>query len=139
MNTDRPGKRILLVDDEERILEVLSRRLQSWGYEVLTGKTGEEGLQIAETAQPDLILLDIVMPTMRGREVCARLKEDSRTKRIPVIFLTALGMPEQVEAGIHLGAEDYIVKPFNPQEMKQRIEACLSRPDHDDRQVVSVR
>lgn len=119
------GKRILVVDDEVEILVLLSRRLQSWGYEVLTVATGEDALRMAEEKRPDLILLDIVMPEMGGRDVCLRLKNHPKTSPIPVIFLTALGMPEQVEAGIHVGANDYIVKPFEPRELRERIEACF--------------
>ena len=119
-------KQILLVDDEEHVLEMLSRRLQSWGYEVLTAADGEECLQMAGDQQPDLILLDILLPKMRGREVCAQLKSNSQTCHIPVVFLTALGMPEQIEAGFNLGAEGYVIKPFNPQEVRERISECLS-------------
>ena len=125
MNPSNAQKRILLVDDEEDILQLLSRRLQSWGYEVLTARKGEEALQRAAVEQPDLILLDIVMPGMNGREVCLGLKANPQTLRIPVIFLTALGMPEQIEVGIHLGANDYIVKPFEASEMRERIQDCL--------------
>lgn len=122
--TDR--KQILLVDDEERVLEVLSRRLKSWGYEVLTAVDGEECLQMVGDHQPDLILLDILLPKMRGREVCTQLKDNSQTRHIPIVFLTALGMPEQIEAGFNLGAVGYIIKPFNPQELRERISECLS-------------
>ena len=118
-------KRILIVDDEVEILVLLSRRLQSWGYEVLTAATGEDALRMAEEKRPDLILLDIVMPEMVGRDVCLRLKSHPKTSSIPVVFLTALGMPEQVEAGICVGANDYIVKPFEARELKERIEACF--------------
>lgn len=127
MNTMESRKRILLVDDEEEVLKVLSRRLQSWGYEVVTAASGEESLKIAERRELDLILLDILMPGMKGHDVCARLKADPKFQRIPVVFLTALAMPENIEAGINAGADDYIIKPFNPQEMRERIEDCLRR------------
>ena len=120
-------KRILMVDDTTDLLLVVSRRLESWGYEALTAESGEEGLRIAQEQRPDLILLDIMMPKMKGREVCARLKADPRTRHIPVIFLTALGLADHVKAGMDLGAEDYIVKPFEPAELKERIIVCLSR------------
>ena len=122
-------KRILLVDDTEDILLVVSRRLTSWGYEALTASSGEEGLKIAEEHVPDLILLDIMMPKMKGRDVCARLKADPKTAKIPVIFLTALGLADHIKAGMDLGAEDYIVKPFEPAELKKRIAVVLSRHD----------
>lgn len=129
--TKPPSKRILIVDDTEDIRIVLARRLQSWGYESLEAGTGEEGLEMVYKHMPDLVLLDIMMPKMKGRDVCAKMKADPKTKDIPVIFLTALGLADHVKAGMELGAEDYIVKPFEPAELRERIEVCLVR--HDDR------
>ena len=129
MGGDAKPKRILLVDDTEDILLVVSRRLKSWGYEALTASSGEEGLKIAEERLPDLILLDIMMPKMKGRDVCARLKADPKTAKIPVIFLTALGLADHIKAGMDLGAEDYIIKPFEPAELKKRIAVVLLRYD----------
>ncbi len=120
-------KTILVVDDTTDILLVVGRRLQSWGYEALTADSGEEGLRIAEEKIPDLILLDIMMPRMKGRDVCARLKADPKTKHIPIIFLTALGLADHIKAGMDLGGEDYIVKPFEPAELKERISIVLAR------------
>jgi len=125
--SDNGRKRILLVDDNQDILQVISRRLQSWGYETFTADSGEEGLRIAEEQRPDLIILDIMMPKMKGRDVCARLKANPKTQQIPVIFLTALGLADHVKAGMDVGAEDYIVKPFQPSELKERITVCLAR------------
>ncbi len=118
-------KRILLVDDELPLLELLSHRLKSWGYEVLTAANGEEGLRVAETERPDLVLLDIRMPRMNGREMCARLRARRDSSQLPVIFLTALGMPEQIEEAFLAGPDDYIVKPFKSAELKERIQNCL--------------
>jgi DNA-binding response OmpR family regulator len=131
-NATARRKRILIVDDTRDILQVVSRRLQSWGYEPLTAETGEEGLRIAQEELPDLVLLDIMMPKMRGRDVCAKLKADPRTRHIPVIFLTALGLADHVKAGMDLGADDYIVKPFEPAELKDRIAICLARQPSDN-------
>lgn len=127
MNAEPQRKRILIIDDTRDILQILSRRLQSWGYEVLTTENGEEGLRIAKEQTPHLILLDVMMPKMKGREVCARLKSDPKTEKIPVIFLTALGLADHVKGGMDLGAEDYIVKPFEPEELKERVAICLAR------------
>ena len=121
------SKRILIIDDTQDILMVVSRRLQSWGYEALTASSGEEGLKIAEEQTPNLILLDIMMPKMKGREVCARLKANPKTQRIPVIFLTALGLADHVKGGMDLGAADYLVKPFEPGELKKRVALALTR------------
>ena len=127
MMTERPCKRILIVDDTADILLVVSRRLESWGYEPLTAESGEEGLRIAEEQLPDLILLDIMMPKMKGRDVCARLKANPRTAKIPLIFLTALGLADHIKAGMDVGGEDYIVKPFEAAELKERITVVLAR------------
>ena len=125
--TDTPRKKILVVDDTKDILLVVARRLESWGYEPLTAESGEEGLRVAEEHIPDLVLLDIMMPKMKGRDVCARLKANPKTQHIPVIFLTALGLADHIKAGLDLGADDYIVKPFEPAQLKERIAICLAR------------
>ncbi len=122
-------KRILVVDDTYDLRLMLSRRLESWGYEVLTARDGEEGLRFATEALPDLILLDVMMPKMKGREVCARLKEQPSTQHIPIIFLSALRLADHIKAGMDLGAEDYLVKPFESSELKDRIAVCLARAD----------
>ncbi len=129
MSEPTKPKRVLIVDDTEDILLVVSRRLKSWGYETFTAQSGEEGLEVAFQEIPDLILLDIMMPKMKGRDVCAKLKADPKTKGIPVIFLTALGLADHVKAGMDLGADDYIVKPFEPAELKKRISVVLARYD----------
>ena len=120
-------QRILLVDDDQNILEVVGRRLESWGYEVLTAEGGEEGLKLVAEQPPDLILLDIMMPKLKGRDVCAMLKANPKTRDIPVIFLTALGMADHVKAGMDLGADDYVTKPYDAEDLKDRIKVCLLR------------
>lgn len=127
MNATNGLTRILVIDDEPELLDMLQERLQSWGYHVMTATSGEAGLRAAAAHQPALILLDVVMPQMKGREVCARLKADPHTRAIPVIFLTALEMPDHIKAGMELGAEDYLVKPFTADELKERITLCLLR------------
>lgn len=127
MSAEATPKKILLVDDTTDILLVVSRRLQSWGYVALTADSGEEGLKLADEHVPDLILLDIMMPKMKGRDVCAKLKANPKTAHIPVIFLTALGLADHIKAGMDLGADDYIVKPFEPADLKKRIAVVLAR------------
>ena len=119
--------RILIVDDTEDLVAIILVRLKSWGYEPLSANTGEQGLEMAEQQLPDLILLDVMMPKMKGREVCARLKANPKTKNIPVIFLSALKLADHVQGGMDAGAEDYLIKPFEPEELKKRIELCLLR------------
>ena len=123
--TDR--QTILVIDDMPDFLKVLSKQLEHWGYRVLKATTGEKGLEIALAEHPHLILLDILMPQMKGRELCKLLKTDPKTQDIPVIFLTALGMSEHVKVGMGLGAEDYIIKPFRPEDFRERIRVCLLR------------
>ena len=129
--SDTPRKKILVVDDTRDILLVVGKRLESWGYEPLTADSGEDGLQMAFEHKPALVLLDIMMPKMKGRDVCAKLKADPSTRHIPVIFLTALGLADHIKAGMDLGAEDYIVKPFEPAELKERIAVVLARHERD--------
>ena len=127
----RDERMILLVDDEASIRKTVGRRLEREGYRVLTAGSGEEGLRLAAEHLPDLVLLDIMMPKMKGRDVCAKLKADPKTAHIPVIFLTALGLADHIKAGMDLGADDYIVKPFEADELKERIAICLAR--HEER------
>ncbi len=118
---------ILVVDDEPTLRKTIGRRLMHEGYEVLTAGSGEEALTLAAERRPDLVLLDIMMPKMKGRDVCAKLKADPQTAHIPVIFMTALGLADHVQAGMQAGAEDYIVKPFDTEVLRDRIRVCLLR------------
>lgn len=122
---------ILLVDDEADLRIVASKRLQYIGYQVVTADNGTEALRIARERSPDLILLDIMMPGMNGCDVCVKLKADPQTAHIPVIFLSALGMAQHVKQGLALGADDYIVKPFEAEALYERIAVCLERHRHD--------
>ena len=130
-NHQASKKRILVVDDEVTIANLLSNRLKNWGYDVMIATSGKEGLKMARKENPDLVLLDIRMPDMDGREVCARLREGNEISRppIPIMFVTALGLPEQIETGFLAGPDDYLVKPFEPQELRARIEACLEKTE----------
>ena len=128
MEHDEQGQdTVLVIDDMPVILKVLKKQLEYWGYRVLTAGNGEEGLAAAQEERPDLILLDILMPKMKGRQVCARLKSDPRTDQIPIIFLSALGLSDHVRTGLDLGAEDYVIKPFKPEYLRERIKICLLR------------
>jgi len=116
--------RILAVDDEERILNFLSSKLKASGYEVLTASNGLEGLEQAQAQEPDLIVLDLLMPKMDGLEM---LKELRSFSMVPVIILTAKGADADRIKGLQLGADDYLPKPFNPDELVARIEAVKRR------------
>lgn len=128
---DAGSSRILIVDDDPDVLQVIKRRLETFHYEVLKASNGEDGLRIAEAQQPDLILLDIMMPKMKGRDVCLKLKANPRTAQIPVIFLTALGLADHIKAGMDAGAEDYIVKPYTAAQLRERIMVTLARHRDD--------
>ncbi|MEW6751274.1 MAG: SpoIIE family protein phosphatase [Candidatus Latescibacterota bacterium] len=120
-----PG-RILIVDDNTTNLRLLAEVLEGRGHAVLAATRGSRALEIAATARPDLVLLDLMMPEMDGYEVCRRLKAEPQTASIPVIFITANDQPEAVVAGFAAGAVDYIPKPFRQQEVLARAQAHLS-------------
>ena len=116
--------RILVVEDEERILNFLRSKLKASGYEVLTASNGLGGLEQAQTQEPDLIVLDLIMPKMNGFEM---LKELRGFSAVPVIILTAKSADADRIKGLQLGADDYLPKPFNPDELVARIEAVRRR------------
>lgn len=121
MSPEPTSARILIVDDLEDNLKVLSETLQEHGYHPLQAKSGERALQIALKAQPDLILLDVMMPGMDGFETIQALKTDPQTTDIPVIFISALGQIEDKVKGFQSGAVDYVSKPFQKEEVLARV------------------
>jgi DNA-binding response OmpR family regulator len=122
--------RILVVDDEERILNFLSAKLKASGYEVLTAPNGAKGLEQVQAQEPDLVVLDLLMPKMDGLEMLKQLRTFSP---VPVIILTAKGTDTDRIKGLQLGADDYLPKPFNPDELVARIEAIRRRLEPDER------
>jgi len=120
----RKGK-ILVVDDEVYITQILEFSLGAEGFEVITANNGELAVEKAIQAQPDLIVLDIMMPVLDGYETCRRLKRQSETKNIPVILLTAKGREADKRLGFEVGAVDYIIKPFSPNRLVGRIEEII--------------
>ncbi|UCD32838.1 MAG: response regulator, partial [Desulfobacterales bacterium] len=123
---DPERETLLLVDDNPSNLQVLRQTLQDIDCKIFIAKSGERALSIAVEDHPDLILLDIMMPGIDGFEVCRRLKSDKSTEDIPVIFLSALGETESKVKGLQLGAVDYVSKPFQPEEVKARVETHLT-------------
>lgn len=119
--------RILVVDDDVYVADTMQRGLQKRGYETVTAYNGIEALGLVQDQHPDLIILDISMPRMNGIEVCHRLRADEKTKSIPIIFLTARSMIEDKIEGFEAGADDYLTKPFDIQELELRIRAILRR------------
>lgn len=124
--------KILVVDDEEDILSLVKMRLEANGYEVITAQDGQEGLNIAKSAKPDLIVLDLMLPKMDGYKVCRILKFDSRYKDIPIILFTARSREEDKKTGFVTGADAYITKPFEPQVLLENIKKLLSKK-HDEK------
>jgi two-component system phosphate regulon response regulator PhoB len=134
-------ERILVVDDEEDLLELVSYNLSKEGYRVSCVATGEEALAEARKSLPELIVLDLLLPTVDGLEVCRLLKSDSKTQHIPIIMLTAKSEEADIVSGLELGADDYLTKPFSPRVLLARIKALLRRkPDSaDDSASIRVR
>ena len=120
-------KRILVVDDEIYIVHILEFSLTMEGYEVATASDGEEALRKIEEDRPDLVVLDIMMPRLDGYEVCRRLRQSEETATLPVILLSAKGRPVDREVGLEVGADDYIVKPFSPRRLLEKIRELLAR------------
>ncbi len=118
-------KSILVVDDDEGIQMTLKRVLLDHGYSVLSATSGERGIQVASAQRPDLILLDVILPGMKGRAVCAKLKEDEKTKDIPVLFLTAKDSPDDIQAEISAGAIGHMTKPVAPKVLLSEIKRIL--------------
>jgi two-component system alkaline phosphatase synthesis response regulator PhoP len=132
---------ILVVDDEDDILELVSYNLAKEGYRVTGVGTGEEALRAARSSAPDLILLDLMLPGVDGLQVCKLLRGDQRTRHIPIVMLTAKGEEADIVTGLELGADDYITKPFSPRVLTARVKAVLRRrseADADDEKVLKI-
>ena len=117
--------KILIADDERDIRDLVAFALRFAGYEVLTTSNGEEAVRAVLEELPDLILLDVRMPRMTGYEACRQIKAQPGTQDIPIIFLSAKGQEAEVNAGLQLGAVEYIVKPFSPDDLLTRVKTIL--------------
>jgi len=123
----RKPKTVLVAEDEPDIRGLVVFSLEYAGLRVLQALNGEEAVEKAEEEQPDLILLDVRMPKMDGYDACRELKSQDSTKHIPVIFLSARGQEAEIKRGLGLGAVEYILKPFAPDELYRRVESALQR------------
>jgi DNA-binding response OmpR family regulator len=119
--------KILIAEDERDIRDLITFTLGFAGYEVVAASNGEEALTLAKQSVPDLILMDVRMPRMTGYEACAAMKADERLKDVPVIFLSAKGQDAEIQTGLQVGATEYILKPFAPDQLTARIQAVLSQ------------
>jgi DNA-binding response OmpR family regulator len=125
--TRRDTPLVLVADDEEDIRALVAFRLKRAGYEVITAADGEEALLLATTRLPDLAVLDMMMPKATGLEVTRSMRAQATTKDIPVILLTARAQEADVSRGFEAGADDYVKKPFSPQDLQTRVQALLDR------------
>jgi DNA-binding response OmpR family regulator len=123
---------ILVIDDDELVSRTLQRALKMYDYQVMTANSGIEGLQLARRHRPDLFILDIMMPGVDGYQVCRQIRGDPLLKELPVLFLTAKAKDEDKIEGFRAGADDYLVKPFNMQELELRVKAILRRVTLED-------
>jgi len=120
------SQKILIIEDEEGIIHLLNLYLRDAGYDVVVAKDAADGLALHARTHPDLVILDIMLPTLDGFEVCRRIRSWSKT---PILMLTARGDEEDRIQGFDLGADDYLVKPFSPRELVSRVRAILRRVD----------
>lgn len=129
MSTTEPRSRplVLVADDDRDILQLVSFRLERADYEVVQANDGEEALRLVKELRPDLAVLDLMMPKLNGYEVIREIRRDEETKAIPVILLTARVQEADVARGFEAGADDYLKKPFSPQELRARVQAILGR------------
>lgn len=132
------GKKILIADDEPDILEIIQYNLQAEGYEVFTAKNGDEALDKAKKVQPDLIILDIMMPGKNGIEVCNLLRLNPAFKTTLVVFLTALSDETTEIKGLETGADDYLTKPISPKVLVSKVNALFRRVQKDETGIMKV-
>jgi CheY-like chemotaxis protein len=119
--------RILIAEDEPDIRELVAFTLRFAGHEVTATPNGEDALQQASQIVPDLIIMDVRMPKMTGYEACRAMKADVVLKDIPVVFLSAKGQDAEIQAGLDLGAEEYLLKPFAPDQLVERVKSILAK------------
>lgn len=122
---------ILIVDDEEDIVELIKYNLGNEGYSILTAFSGEEAIKIAKQFQPDLIVLDLMLPGINGLDVTKYLKNNQKTSHIPIVMVTAKGEESDIVLGLEMGANDYVSKPFSPKVLIARIRSIFRRREKD--------
>ena len=122
-------KRILVVEDEPRVLKVLEKRLQLAGYEVISAMDGIAGLELAKSGKPDLVVLDLMLPGMDGREICWAIRHDPERSQLPILMLTVLAQDSDVYRGMVVGANAYLTKPFDSEVLLRRIADLLTQSE----------
>jgi len=119
--------RILIAEDEPDIRELVAFTLRFAGHEVTTTSNGEEALKQASNLIPDIIIMDVRMPKMTGYDACRAMKADTRLKDVPIVFLSAKGQDSEIQTGLDVGAEEYLLKPFAPDQLADRVKAILAK------------
>ncbi|HTP00804.1 MAG TPA: response regulator [Anaerolineales bacterium] len=119
--------KILIAEDEPDIRELVAFMLRFAGYEVLAASNGEEAVQTANRDRPDLILMDVRMPKMTGYDACRIMKATPELRDVPVVFLSAKGQESEIQSGLEAGAEEYLLKPFSPDELTNRVRSILAK------------
>lgn len=119
--------KILIAEDERDIRDLVAFTLRFAGHEVITASNGEEAVELAPKVYPDLILMDVRMPRMTGYEACKVMKTMPGIKDVPVVFLTARGQESEIQQGLGAGAEEYLLKPFAPDQLTERVKAILAK------------
>lgn len=122
-------KKILVIDDQKEVRDLVEASLRDGGFEIFKASGGREGIQIAKNTRPDIIILDIMMPNFDGIATCKILKRNPITKKIPVIFLTAKHGKEDVKAALQAGGKDYVMKPFSPDDLLERIQKWMQEQE----------
>lgn len=130
--------KILIVDDYPNMVDMLSVRLRAAGFDVIAAYDGMAGLQMARHENPDLVILDVLLPKMDGFKVCRMLKYDERFRHIPVIMLTSRARDVDRKMGLDMGADDYVFKPYDPAELMQRIGTLLDLSDQKSISLVAA-
>lgn len=125
--------KILIAEDERDIRELITFTLRYAGHEVTQAANGEEALQLAKQTIPELILMDVRMPKMTGYEACRHMKADETIKHIPVVFLSAKGQETEIQTGLEVGASDYILKPFAPDQLIKRVSELLASAKKEEK------
>ena len=128
---DGNGKRVLVVDDDRNLRKIIQTNLELAGYDVTSASSGDEAMHILDGIQPDLVVLDVMMPLMDGYEVARRIRRHPSNTHVPIIMLTAKGEVDDKLAGFEAGADDYMTKPFGPQELLARVKAKIRRVEVD--------
>jgi DNA-binding response OmpR family regulator len=119
--------KILIAEDEPDIRDLVAFMLRFAGYEVVAASNGEEAVQTATREIPDLVLMDVRMPRMTGYEACRAMKANPVLHDVPVVFLSAKGQESEIQSGLDAGAEEYLLKPFSPDELTNRVKMILSK------------